>query len=454
MSGKSVVNIEVKREINANLPAITICYPEIISMESAANESDILRDLYLKYEQMIDNSKWNNTLYETYKEKMTNLYWGFKQHIPFKTYDEYIKKVMTNMSLPFKYGQFQYGYKNGTLYQIYKNIPIIHIQLTGNFDKHGQNYNILEKIEYTNSSFIHKDNPIETVNFQHNAKCFTFFSFLNLDWIDIKLDLDLIQIWIYNNNNWFPPHMLTKFYLAIHSPKIIPELRMGLEFVEILPNADYYASFSKINVDRYYSETNSNCKDYNIKKYHKLRSDCIATCILKKLGENVAYYTQSISSLLRIDHFNDIEKPTYNYTNYYSYNRITDITQECHRIFKQNCKYSYYLYDISMIRKFYEFTNEHDKMATVTLQHNRLPDLFVRHIPETTFISFVGNFGGLLGMWLGVNAWIMFDTFYMLTHKIIKAIGKKDIQQNKIFIQRNNYYNLRNTNLTQNINLF
>ena len=76
--------------------------------------------------------------------------------------------------------------------------------------------------------------------------------------------LILIEITINYNVNWFPPHIISKYYFAIHSPEIIPELRIGQEFMVIKPNVNYFVSFSDINVNRYNSETESDCMDYTV----------------------------------------------------------------------------------------------------------------------------------------------------------------------------------------------
>ena len=459
MSGKSVVNIEVKREINANLPAITICYPEIFSMEMIANFNQTYRDNYEKYKEMIDISIWNRTLYDKYKDNMTRLYSKFQyQNYLYQENYTFIKAIMNNMSLTFKnvYDQMTYDI-NGTKYHKYMEYPIIHLWLKGILDKKIGNFSVIKKIQFSNNSYDYNEDPVETVNFRKKAKCFTFFSFLNPDWIDMKIDLESIEISIRNHPYWFPPHLFTKLYLAIHSPKIIPELKVGLEFVEIQPNILYYVSYTKINIDLYYSQTESNCKDYGIDNYVKLRSDCITACMIRKShDEKVEYATYRMSTLLRKEHFDNIEERQYNYTFHRVNDRLTEITQHCHKMCKPNCKYSYYLYDIRMIRDVYRKDSfQIYKQSYLAIEHNRLPDLFVRHIPETTFITFVGNFGGLLGMWLGINALIIFDNVYKLAKRVIKAIGKTDEHQTKIFIQRNINYNLRNTTeLTQNNYLF
>ena len=88
---------------------------------------------------------------------------------------------------------------------------------------------------------------------------------------------------------------------------------------------------------------------------------------------------------------------------------------------------SHYPYDMSSLATTTANIREGFNSAVdFTIQHNQLPDVLVRHMPEMSFISFVSNFGGLLGMWLGLSVLIIFDNIFSFTKRIIKAIGKRD----------------------------
>ena len=63
------------------------------------------------------------------------------------------------------------------------------------------------------------------------------------------------------------------------------------------------------------------------------------------------------------------------------------------------------------------------------------------------FVSFIGNFGGLLGMWLGISVMEIFDDIYKLSNKLIMMMAKSHEKKNKLFIQSNiNFINLSNFN--------
>ena len=39
-----------------------------------------------------------------------------------------------------------------------------------------------------------------------------------------------------------------------------------------------------------------------------------------------------------------------------------------------------------------------------------MPDIIIKYLPQTTFLSLVCNFGGLLGMWLGLSVLNIFES--------------------------------------------
>ena len=45
------------------------------------------------------------------------------------------------------------------------------------------------------------------------------------------------------------------------------------------------------------------------------------------------------------------------------------------------------------------------------MKHSSFPDILITHLPEITFNAFVCNFGGLLGLWLGLSVFTIFSEF-------------------------------------------
>lgn len=167
-----------------------------------------------------------------------------------------------------------------------------------------------------------------------------------------------------------------------------------------------------------------NCKNYGV----LLRSDCLTVCMLIKLfdehGDNANIF---MDKLVREEHFNKLDKiksisnpvPT----------ATLKIEQACYKECPQDCRQTYYLTDTKdRTRVDIMQSQSLSRESMFYIQHNQMPDLFIRHIPEMTFISFVCDSGGLLGMWLGFSA---LGTFTLLI-RVLAAIEKK--KSNLLFI--------------------
>ena len=183
-------------------------------------------------------------------------------------------------------------------------------------------------------------------------------------------------------------------------------------------------------------------------------------CIMKKsLGENWPYAPSSIKTLFRKEHINEMSNYNLNKMKMMSMDGLKKLGEECESLCKQDCQYSYYLYDISVINDWREknmlISPRYDKTSVITIQHNRLPDLFISYVPETTFITFIGNFGGLLGMWLGISVITIFDDVFNLFKNLLMTIKSSHAKKKKLFVQPNIYLmnnlilNITNTNFTQ-----
>ena len=75
---------------------------------------------------------------------------------------------------------------------------------------------------------------------------------------------------------------------------------------------------------------------------------------------------------------------------------------------------------------------------TINIEHNRLPDIIVSYYPEITFIGFISNFGGLLGLWLEPNILFDFDDVFKIIHSLI---DKRPRIFNNFFINLHPGYN-------------
>ena len=102
MSGKTVVNIEVKRELYENLPAITLCLPQIVSMERHAKFNPQFQQDYHNYHKtMSKENLLNASKYNDIKPELTEIYWNAYNSVGlYYTYDDFLDLVINNISLP------------------------------------------------------------------------------------------------------------------------------------------------------------------------------------------------------------------------------------------------------------------------------------------------------------------------------------------------------------------
>lgn len=99
----------------------------------------------------------------------------------------------------------------------------------------------------------------------------------------------------------------------------------------------------------------------------------------------------------------------------------------------RNCFESHYDYEIQT-RKGDHFRMNHNEFS-INLEHNRFPDQVIEHKPIMDWITLVSNWGGLLGMWMGLSVLYMCNKFLdqmftrysqsTLTHTVLPLTAKK-----------------------------
>ena len=289
-----------------------------------------------------------------------------------------------------------------------------------------------------NNNYQNINYPIETINYPLKAKCFTSFSSINFE-ENVKFHLDKIIMGIRPNMSLIPPQSIDKYYIALHSPNIIPEFKLGTNFLEVKPGVKSTILFNKMNVDRNYE---SNCKNYD--HSNSLRSDCLAVCLMKKIQTMNGHILMN-QLLVRKENFHQSHRLNISNSNHYISNWLIEFSQYCEEQCKPDCQFSYYFYDISQ----HTDSQLNLKQAHITIQHNRLPDVYLRHLLETTFISFISNFGGLLGMWLGISASTIFKNLLLISNIIIKYF----LRPRQLFIRQNYLNSNRHYHLNAQINI-
>ena len=178
----------------------------------------------------------------------------------------------------------------------------------------------------------------------------------------------------------------------------------------------------------------TNCRDYDLdgKQDYRLRSDCVNHCIYNGLSQECADHkidtnnTDSLKECLektnlvwRRESFNnnreDIEVcESISDISRCHRNAMNEISTNCEVKCQSECDNRFYNYNFFLqTSRIWNKTLE-KSITRVEIFHNQMPDQIIENIPEMTFISFAANFGGLLGMWLGLSALALLHYFIKL----------------------------------------
>ena len=239
----------------------------------------------------------------------------------------------------------------------------------------------------------------------------------------------------------------------MHSPNAIPNRLTANNFIQLKPWVLHEMTYNRHKTVLLPPPYQTNCKNYDLddKQDFRFRSECINHCIhdglrkecslcsshQKKGSEVMENCTECLfmSDLIWrkysfIYNLNDI-KPCLNplqieevplswkngntpLAQEYNRNRFqcnefvfNRVQSECQNSCQSECTNRYYNYEIKKESNLYQ-ESEWKKVSHVRITHNHLPDQTNEHLPETTFVTLTCNFGGLLGMWLGLSAMALF----------------------------------------------
>ena len=363
MSGKTIARIEINRQYNQNLPTITLCLPELFSMERAAQFEPGLIQVNEIYQDLLEIS--SEKAFELYQE----------------TFKNYSEKELKNNGL-----DMNVLFNNlSIIYKVLNGDPWLQFELYGYISKENVPSDLNVQIRKTDLVYSYFGDPFETIavhyefNDPQTFKCFTIFSAAQKQWRNFQAKLDLIKIIIEMNllKTSFP--ISTKYYyLSIHSPNHLPELDGEREF-KLLKFKDVTTiTFSQVKIQRLGEGYDTDCHSYELDKnfsYYRMRSDCVNDCYqdkMRQLCKSDRGFFMSLS-LLRKDQLlnrNQILKscfdPDFNKFNFTLY-------IDCNKICKVECDFIYYPFEIEIIKH-----PEHQ----LRIRHGEYPDIFVQHLPE------------------------------------------------------------------------
>ena len=434
--GKTIVSLQVKILEEESLPAITICIESWLSMDQISkltNYSTKYKNYLRIYEDFINIT---TTMPTDSEENITRLKSDIRTLYK-EAQNELLKysslnKIMTEFGIKLRDAQ---GYVSG--------------------------------IRMINSSFAEIDKfeteivPIESTMYIPTRlfKCITYFTQLQPIWRHVRLKLPRIFVTMLFPYKSMPKPYLTgyKYLLAIHSPNSLPHFE-NMRIID--PDTINEISFSQVKTQLLGEGYDTNCYDYDLDYNHvnfNMRSDCITECILKSSGRiNNENYCKVCPYPIRKENFRIeklIDQCKLDFRNYFPYDSTIEFI--CNKNCRMDCDFNYYLWEqkttnMPRVKKEnirLEYSFEGRTRYFISIKHNHFPDILIEYLPQTTFLSFVCNFGGILGMYLGLSILTIFtgitDIFIKINNryelkKFFQFNKNATIIQNPIIVLRRN----------------
>ena len=191
--------------------------------------------------------------------------------------------------------------------------------------------------------------------------------------------------------------------------------------------------YSMIKILRLGKDYDTNSRFYGQHYKYDTRSDCFTSCV-QNHHNTICNNTKLalMRTLVREKFISENRNKSFTNCSTFIQNH-QDATISCSKHCKLNCQYKHYPADIQKIS---EIKNA---QAQAYIEHNSMPDVMIKYIPETSLISFICNFGGLLGMWLGLSIMTIFKDIliplFKLTWIKVKAHHQtQNVTQNIIHI--------------------
>ena len=442
LTGKTLVQVSIGRKLNETLPAITLCFPNLFTLEKMGYYDNNNQERLKEYKRIVkmyhdEHNQENLTeLARTLDYIGDQIRDGFRPNL-----------ISKNLSDTFNYTIRPFIY--GDLGRINTNE---HVRLSVNgftmTDGEVKYVNLVDHIQFIKST----NDPVESYKFASPfivGKCFTYFSFMQDYFRHFKMILGNIEIKIRFDLLWASPLYQENFFIVLHSPGDMPILSQE-NMIELEAGESYKTAYSQVNIERLGHGFDTNCRNYHLETDHanaSTRSDCVLNCYQSKLREHFELDGIYFGNfLLREPHFNmsktffetfvEIPKPHQepSHSNDELEKIKTKFIVTCSNQCQDVCQARIYPTEISKdhLNKYRGF-DQNIKRSTIKIKHNGLPDVTITHQPETTFIAFVCNFGGLLGMWLGLSVWTIFYDLSQRFVRLLYRIPKQDEQDFKKF---------------------
>ena len=351
-----------------------------------------LRNSYVNLIDLMDYP--NKLLNDSYTNTMLNyrnIYGKLIRNL--KNYSSGYRDVLVNLSLPFI--QRITPHKNRS----------VEVYVRGRIPDQQAN-NLIKQIGLVSRYVGH---PIESMFYRsvENRKCFTFFNWLDDIFKNITFRFEYIKVYVRFSPLWFAPSVNNKAYFALHSPNMMPQIQ---SFIPFQIDTSFMIHYTKIQTHLLAGNYETKCMNYDLKNHlgvFNMQSDCQFNCLSRDnpflaIKDN----NYPLRENLLPDYFPDNNK----------FNIETNDKDECAKVCPDQCFHEYYLVE-SPKKESSISINE----IVIMLKRSSMPNVIITHLPEITLISLLCNFGGLVGMWLGIS---IFGILNSVVHKICEILIK------------------------------
>ena len=428
----SIINIKLTTNFIYKLPAFTICYNKLFSFQKLALRYPEYQEIYKKYTKFLIEFSSNKLRFnKSYEENITK---------GNKLYSKEYYKLLRERDLNNLEGKFP---KENYL-DIFDNLLIdfingddtnerLCIEITISSDK-GERPNFKDLYLY----FI-KSIPIESINLRSASKCFTYFYEKEITYFNKTLNIVALEIKWDFYYTWFPFDERNGISFAIHPQNNKPTKQ---SFHNIEQNTRSNVYFSKVEEKRlmYYD----NCREYNkMNNNFKTRIDCLEDCIFKstsrfchdrmRRSSEFLLFRNQLSNLTIYEDRKCKKKKTY-----------IELLNYCKNKCEEECYQAYYLTSIEKFKGVNEIQVQ-NVGRFITIEPSSNPNILIEHLAEITLISLICNFGGLIGMYLGISLYSVSCDVWDVLKKLLSKF---------ILIRIANYFtqNNRQNNILININ--
>ena len=447
INGNTVVNIEVNVDFDY-IPSFTLCYDKVFNLDSVKSYDSKIKKGYENLLSYIEQVSSNNYVYKNYEniseEKLINITKLYLE-LEMKANKLYRMKSQSNFDPRELFDNFTIQFHKDDDEETITLITIVNV-----INQRSVYYNTtIKPIESIIKNELLILYPIRKTFI---GKCFTFFSDLKPNWKSYKSGKSNLIIYLKFPINWFQLSTKREVIFFMHSSnRMFEHLKFENYFI-LSPYSIHRFEYSKVEIRLYENSIMSNCKNYlptqlseidnknNINNVH-CKHDCLLTCFMDSFTPQCEYTV--------------LDKKSISIPRKYLYRRgkspckgkeFMGRLEICEKICKKECHSSYYIMNHHIID---EITNDHDMFKKVfgrklkwaisfELVHNKYPDILITHLPEMPLIELICNFGGLLGMWLGISILSSCGDMLSLIKKIYIKMNNINLCQFNI-INYNNY---------------